>query len=517
MGKDSKKRKHHHHHDSDDERKDKKKSSRSDDTAKSSNSSAKIEEVAKILGYSNDINPFGDSNLFVPFQWKKKEEKSSKSSRHHSKANDEDNRLELLDEIEKARKRRQDRENELAEMERLRFEEQRLREAASFGDWQSKEEDFHREQIRVRSVLRILDGREKNIDLIAKNIILTESVLEGNTREENDAKEKLQLIDVEMRSPIEIIDSADSQGLEELREDCHSYIELERSKSTPHVKYFELLQTIIGEEIKARKSSDRVVHRSVMKEVHQLMEDKSSGELDRLQADIERSIRENKYGDRDYWEAMAKEVRLQRAKTYILEIHERLLKQHIEHLAAVHAARPKVVVQDTDESSPSLDDSARAQMLLKLEQEKGLDEDEGQLLSSEEVQLPPQHYPWADTIQPRKPRYFNRVRTGYDWNKYNSTHYDRDNPPPRMIQGYKFSIFYPDLIDTTVTPRYFLEPTDNDDIVIIRFHAGPPYEDIAFRIVNKQWDTHKQSGFKCIFDRGVLQLHFNFRRHWYRR
>lgn len=502
MGKDSKKRK---HHDSDEESKHKK-------------SSGKIEEVAKILGYSNDVNPFGDSNLFQPFVWKKKTEKSSSSKSSRRDSNDDDtSRLELLDEIEKARKRRQHRENELAEMERLRFEEQRLREAASFGDWQSKEEEFHREQIRVRSVIRILEGREKSIDLLVKNIILAESGLAENSREDDETKEKLSLIDAEMRSPIEIIDSVDNQGLEDLLEDCKSFKELESSKSSPHVNYFDQLQLIIRCELKSRKSSDRAVHRSVMKEVTQLMKGKSSDELDRLQSDIEKSIRENKYGDREYWEAMAKEVTLQRAKKYVLEIHDNALKQHMERLIIAHSAQPKRIEPTEDESSATVDDSAKAKVLLKLEQEKGFDEDEGQLLSSEEVQLPPKHYPWADRIQPRKPRYFNRVRTGYDWNKYNTTHYDRDNPPPRMIQGYKFSIFYPDLIDPHQTPKFFVEATDNNDIAIIRFHAGPPYEDVAFRIVNKQWDTHKYSGYKCLFDRGILQLHFNFKRQYYRR
>jgi hypothetical protein len=43
--------------------------------------------------------------------------------------------------------------------------------------------------------------------------------------------------------------------------------------------------------------------------------------------------------------------------------------------------------------------------------------------------------------------YVYRVHTGYEWNKYNQTHYDHDNPPPKIVQGYKFNIFYPDLID----------------------------------------------------------------------
>ena len=72
-------------------------------------------------------------------------------------------------------------------------------------------------------------------------------------------------------------------------------------------------------------------------------------------------------------------------------------------------------------------------------------------------------------------RYFNRVKTGFEWNKYNQTHYDYDNPPPRVVQGYKFNLFYPDLIDKSKTPTYHLEPSDTDETVILRFHAGPPY------------------------------------------
>ena len=47
---------------------------------------------------------------------------------------------------------------------------------------------------------------------------------------------------------------------------------------------------------------------------------------------------------------------------------------------------------------------------------------------------PPQVYWWHDKFRPRKPKYFNRVHTGYEWNKYNQTHYDHDNPPPKIVQ-----------------------------------------------------------------------------------
>ena len=69
-------------------------------------------------------------------------------------------------------------------------------------------------------------------------------------------------------------------------------------------------------------------------------------------------------------------------------------------------------------------------------------------------------------------------------------------------------------------PTYFVECTDkgwNDEVALIRFSAGPPYEDIAFKIVNKPWEKSSRRGFRCSFDRGVLHLYLNFSRPRYRR
>ncbi|UYV73512.1 CACTIN [Cordylochernes scorpioides] len=127
-------------------------------------------------------------------------------------------------------------------------------------------------------------------------------------------------------------------------------------------------------------------------------------------------------------------------------------------------------------------------------------------------------YLWSDKYRPRKPRYFNRVHTGFEWNKYNQTHYDLDNPPPKIVQGYKFNIFYPDLIDKSITPQFFLEPcADNKDFAILRFHAGPPYEDIAFKIVNREWEYSYKRGYRCQFYNNIFQLWFHFKRYRYRR
>ncbi|OWZ60198.1 cactin [Cryptococcus neoformans c45] len=130
----------------------------------------------------------------------------------------------------------------------------------------------------------------------------------------------------------------------------------------------------------------------------------------------------------------------------------------------------------------------------------------------------PSTYDWSDRYRPRKPRFFNRVHTGYEWSKYNQTHYDTDNPPPKVVQGYKFNVFYPDLIDKSKAPTYYLKSIPDDpDTQIIVFTAGPPYEDIAFRIVRRPWEYSHRKGFRSTFDRGVLQLYFNFARTFYRK
>lgn len=83
----------------------------------------------------------------------------------------------------------------------------------------------------------------------------------------------------------------------------------------------------------------------------------------------------------------------------------------------------------------------------------------------------------------------------------------KDNPPPKVISGYRFSIFYPDLIDKTKPPTYHIKPIPGDnDTQLIVFTAGPPYEDIAFRIVKKQWEYSHRRGFRSVFTAGgVLQ------------
>ena len=96
-----------------------------------------------------------------------------------------------------------------------------------------------------------------------------------------------------------------------------------------------------------------------------------------------------------------------------------------DHDATVRWLRDREIIKLFRTSIDTLQEQARA------------------LFADVEVPLEQKVAWWHDRYKPRKPKYFNRVHTGYEWNKYNQTHYDHDNPPPKMVQGYKFNVFFP--------------------------------------------------------------------------
>lgn len=106
--------------------------------------------------------------------WKKKNEKDVSEGKavNLSKAAIRDKQLLLRKEIEQVKQRRSERESEMAAMEEMR--EQQARDYATdvVDGWEAKEEEFHLKQAQLRSEIRIKEGREKAIDILAKNVHL---------------------------------------------------------------------------------------------------------------------------------------------------------------------------------------------------------------------------------------------------------------------------------------------------------------------------------------------------------
>lgn len=179
-----------------------------------------------------------------------------------------------------------------------------------------------------------------------------------------------------------------------------------------------------------------------------------------------------------------------------------------------NAMATQVIKSVIDASKLSEDHSLATNLMYDREAAKGVEEDEEVFAGEAEVVVESNPL-WSGKYRPRKPKHFNRVQMGYEWNKYNQTHYDHDNPPPKVVQGYKFNVFYPELIDKNKAPTYRIDrengrkkgqslaPAGEEDTCLIRFISGPPYEDIAFRIVDREWDhsAKRERGFKSSFDK----------------
>ncbi|KAK3534526.1 hypothetical protein QTP86_016602, partial [Hemibagrus guttatus] len=592
------------------------------------------------MGYTNADNPFGDNNLLGTFKWQKAlhlkgiGHLGEKELKERNKLIQEENRREL----QKVKQLRLEREREKAMREQELEMLQREKEAEHFKTWAEQEDNFHLHQAKLRSKIRIRDGRAKPIDLLAKYI----------SAEDDD-------LSVEMHEPYTFLNGLTVTDMDDLLEDIKVYMELEQGKN---VDFWRDMTTITEDEInKLRKleasgkgPGDRRegINTSVSKDVQSVFKGKTYSQLQALHMNIESKIQAGGSNlDIGYWESLLQQVRVYMARARLRERHQEVLRQKLyklkqeqgvesEPLFPIIKEEPEDEDLVTNEEKPSRSSSsqAAAESRKQAEESKDKEEEDGDerpgpssrasaekeggegggregeggedgensgavesVLTEEdliqqsqaeydsgryspvllqpselpldthvvdaeedlqrlqlarrqlqvtgdanesaedafvrrakegmggdeaqfsvEMPLTGKMYMWADKYRPRKPRFFNRVHTGFEWNKYNQTHYDFDNPPPKIVQGYKFNIFYPDLIDKRSTPQYFLEPSpDNKDFGILRFHAGPPYEDIAFKIVNREWEYSHRHGFRCQFANGIFQLWFHFKRYRYRR
>lgn len=562
---------------------------------------------SKELGYKDESNPFGDNTLTQKFVWKKKNEylQAAGLYRPSSKEQEVTKMESKIREIQQVKKRRDEREVERQLLEQQRLEHDKELHDEEYGEWLTKEEKFHLDNAKARTMLRIEQGRERPLDLVAKALMIAEG----------EHFEEMTILD---KPPHQLFVNMNIDEVEDIMDEVNTFVRIDAQ----HRDFWQAMRYIANDsyEGKRREKAGRSkagaaisglgpgVAEGVVDEIHQLLCAKSKRELGDMLVEINDSLKASPAGmDTQFFEAVAAKIPLYVARAEVDHWHDRAkaksdvwLEKKEQEAEEAEAARLKALKaqewddvpsgkpggesdgfspeleplddfeeEDTGIYSPVLEplskyhpedlldpdedlrvlrqvrntiieafggavstttsqsiDRSRDDELLAAERAKGMGSGEvafnaaGKGDDSEfhgEVMLDKKRYEWEDKYKPRKPRFFNRVKTGFEWNKYNQTHYDHDNPPPKIVQGYKFNIFYPDLIDKAKAPTYHVEKSDTADTVMLRFSAGPPYEDVAFKIVNREWNLSHKFGFRVVFDRGVLQLYFNVKRWRYRR
>lgn len=335
------------------------------------------------------------------------------------------------------------------------------------------------------------------------------------------------------------------------------------------------------------KSSDGDVLVAVSDDIENLLQGKDYDALVALQARVDALFSGDTIIDVDFWTALKEELLIRKAKAKLEKIHAQIIKERVSmlketektaatesliHLQVSLKDKPIDIAvsysaeMDQAQSSKGLTNvTSMADFKTKLDLERKsverigfiplkagqsnisgnsqqsanetsasdrLFEKEASKAVNENEEVFDNEADLGITQDKRiKPKYFNRVQMGFDWNKYNQTHFNADHPPPKTVQGYKFNIFYPELADSSKAPTYKIirdkvKKSDEEvaaggevNTCLIKFIAGEPYQDIAFRIVDKEWNysSKKDIGFKSSFDKGILQLHFRFKKIFYRK
>lgn len=416
-----------------------------------------------------------------------------------------------------------------------------IREGAQMKDWLSKEDDFVLRQAKKRAAIRVRESRAKPVDFLAVNLRFIDT--ERDATEENELEE----VEVKPKEPKKYLSTLHPQELVELYDDLNDFYKLETCKANRD--YWRALMTVCKQQ---RKLVTRVIDESqssLQTEIDKILLGKSEDQLAALERTIAQKLDSQAPIDVDYWERLYKAVRVKEAWTRLDRMflaisraaEDESERKHIvfrngKREASEAPVRFKIEEEDDEQKlvkpfvrSTEKDFESAAARLYKSEASHELEEDEE--LFNKEADVQQKEPKWTKIypdLVPIKPKYFNRVQTGFEWNSYNKIHYNEESLPPKIVWGYRFNIFYPDLLDTTKAPTYKLErrapglsaPNSiQEETCIIRFSAGAPYADVCFEIVDKDWDhsSRYDRGFKSSFDKGILQLHFKFKRISYRK
>ncbi|KUI70988.1 hypothetical protein VM1G_05729 [Cytospora mali] len=421
------------------------------------------------------------------------------------------------------------------------------------------EDKFVLKQSKKKADIRVREGRAKPIDYLAFNLRYFDT--DRDVYDDDDAD-----VDIDVPAPDKLLEDLHEAELKELESDIRSFHTLETSQRNRD--YWKSLLTLCNDRRQKLQGYDhegRAIS-SVSSDVDRILGPKTFEQLESLEKQIEAKLRSDEHIDTDYWGGLLKCLPIYKAKAKLKTICDAIKESRLEQLRIRNPAKAEIlasaatglppVADNTGQvhqrptklssatitaaeaegadpppgtarfaSTGAQDFSQATRALYEREVARGISENE-EIFTAEEAVPSGSKPKWAEKYRPRKPQYFNRVQMGYEWNKYNQTHYDHDNPPPKVVQGYKFNIFYPDLIDKTKAPTFKIireggrrrgesfAPAGEEDTCLLRFIAGPPYEDIAFRIVDREWDysAKKERGFKSSFDKGILQLHFQFKK-----
>ncbi|KAK1442373.1 hypothetical protein BgAZ_404030 [Babesia gibsoni] len=333
-----------------------------------------------------------------------------------------------------------------------------------------KEDQFMFKQELEKSKLRMKDGRGNELDHL-----LTDGMSHAPPRDLFKGASNSEL-----RGHLELIKA-----------------QLNFARDENFVFFLKAVETILNSRLSGDKRNGEVSE-FVENKIDEILSTKSLEELKGYEVEIMKKLDSDEIVDTNFWELTLSKIPFFKA-CCIIEEYKKGSKQLTSQRPSIKETISKKPAEPVMKEDPAYD---RFMKSLKLEEDEHL--------MKEDV-------PYGNSTGV-KPRFVVRVTSGFEWNQYNLSHFNVNNPPMKHIQGFKFNIFYSELEGSGTTPKWNLvKDGDSKDSCLIVFKGGKSYSPLAFRIPNREWDTEHSRGFKNFFSNGVLHLYFTYRKLVYRR
>lgn len=324
--------------------------------------------------------------------------------------------------------------------------------------WLANQDEFELHQLQQSALLRIIDKRATEIDLLAAHLAIYHG---GFERESQECPQML--------NPKLILDGVADDKLIELQNTVKTFRNVD--KRAQSIEFWKSVTEYI--QMRLNRFQDNQAVTIVQPDVDRLIQGKSLAELAAMESDIK--ARDD---DPEYWKGVIEVVQVAKSQKVFDETNEKVNK----------LVSSDVPVPEKTEKSP-FKEFILSQMDKNEELFKALND-------------------------PGDAEYVARAIVGSNAN-YQAHNY----PEPylsNLVQGYKFSIYYPRLSDSDTVPKYTTTKLP-DGTAELKFVAQG-YPDIRFRILNEPWDRpqYNSDRYRSTFERGVLTLEFRFKFYYYK-
>jgi hypothetical protein len=310
--------------------------------------------LQSFYGYTDDNNPFGDPDLSKPFIWHKKIQKM-RSKGLEPFLDIQSLILKLRNvkmDLDRIRKNKLQR-DEIKESQNEQKNQSKETEEQIFDEWKNKDEKFHLAQEKLRTEIRIKQGREKPVDFIHKVLM----IWKGFFIIPNDYFEI-----PEYQKPYLLYDLLDMESLKELYNELNIQLAIDRERLAnkkfvcffidiasnfkqshdlsendlkEFIEYWSAMIIILESYIFPEKNIKNL-EPEMREAIHDTLKNRTFKELDEIEHELEKSLNEQIHSaDIQFWSNTLSQLRIHRCKMILELIFEEFREKNVDQLEEI--------------------------------------------------------------------------------------------------------------------------------------------------------------------------------------